>query len=162
MKGWSEPPPAREDMVLNILGTRVMLPTEPDYDINMLPHFVKEACGTRGFRGCVRPAPFHPLCFIILLPHAVARAKQNHGRRQAACLLVVFLCGRMYCRLGEVNRGWCQRSGRTATDFSVGARGPFFVLFFGGGRGGEGGRGSWKRRRNANLTPSELIDTYNV
>lgn len=40
-------------MVLNILGTRVMLPTEPDYDISLLPHFVKEACGTRGFRGCV-------------------------------------------------------------------------------------------------------------
>eukprot|EP00903_Cladosiphon_okamuranus_P016576 g15291.t1 len=51
VKGWPGPAPARENMVLNILGTRVMLPTEPDYDISLLPHFVKEACGTRGFKG---------------------------------------------------------------------------------------------------------------
>ena len=52
IKGWPQAAPAREDMVLNILGTRLMLPTEPDYDISLLPHFVKEACGTRAFRGC--------------------------------------------------------------------------------------------------------------
>lgn len=53
MSGWSSEPPAREELVLNILGTRAMLPTDPDYDIVLLPAFVKEACGTRGFRGYV-------------------------------------------------------------------------------------------------------------
>lgn len=56
MKGWPQPAPSRQHMVLNILGTRVMLPTEPDYDIDLLPHFVKEASGTRGLKGCVHLA----------------------------------------------------------------------------------------------------------
>lgn len=43
--------PSRDEMVLNIMGTRVMLPSEPDYDINWLPPFVKEAWGSRGVRG---------------------------------------------------------------------------------------------------------------
>ena len=58
---WSHAPPALEDLVLNIVGSRVMLPTEPDYDISLLPHFVKEAFGTRGFRGCVLFVNFMPL-----------------------------------------------------------------------------------------------------
>lgn len=43
--------PSKDEMVLNILHTRVMLPTEPDYGINWLPAFMKEACGTRDIRG---------------------------------------------------------------------------------------------------------------
>lgn len=50
---WSTPIPPREELVLNILGTRVILPTDPDYDIDRLRDFVQEACGTRGSRGCV-------------------------------------------------------------------------------------------------------------
>lgn len=43
--------PSREELVLNIVGTRVVLPTDPDYDINWLPAFIKEASGTRGVKG---------------------------------------------------------------------------------------------------------------
>lgn len=50
---WPTPTPPREELVLNILGTRVILPTDPDYDIDRLHDFVQEACGTRGSRGCV-------------------------------------------------------------------------------------------------------------
>lgn len=71
-------------MVLNILGTRLMLPTEPDYDMSLLPHFVKEARGTRAFRGCVAstieggllflgPACTHALLHAIRLTSAEKR-----------------------------------------------------------------------------------------
>ena len=55
---WSHPTPVREDLILNILGTRVILPTYPDYDMDRLQDFVLEACGTRGFRGCVSSGIF--------------------------------------------------------------------------------------------------------